>query len=419
MPTRDPEPFRPPGFDRRELLRRGALLGAAAALSPLPSASRAESGAASAPEPRVRGFGVLGRTRLRVSDISFGSSRLAGDESLVRHAVERGINYFDTADSYRGGESELTLGRALRGQRDRVLLASKVKCGAADDRATLMRTLERSLSRLQTGHVDVYFNHAVNDLEQLTHPEWFEFADRARAQGKIRFTGMSGHGGRLVECLDVALDQGLVDVILVAHNFGQDPAFYERFSRSFDFVATQPDLPRVLAKARAKGVGVVAMKTLRGARLNDMRPYEHGGASFAQAAFRWTLASPNVDALVVTMNSAAQVDEYLGASGARELARGDGALLRRYAVRSAATQCRYGCDACLASCPSQVPISDVLRTRMYAEDYGDPVLARREYAELGGGAEACLSCAETRCAAACPHGLDVPELTRRTARLLG
>ena len=77
---------------------------------------------------------------------------------------------------------------------------------------------------------------------------------------------MSGHGGHLIECLDAALDEDLVDVILVAYNFGQDPAFYERFTKSFDLVALQPDLPRVLAKAHSKGVGVVAMKTLMGAR---------------------------------------------------------------------------------------------------------------------------------------------------------
>ena len=58
-----------------------------------------------------------------------------------------------------------------------------------------------------------------------------------------------------------------------------------------------------MARAREKGVGVVAMKTLRGARLNDMRPYEGGGATFAQAAFRWVLSGPDVDALIVTMKS--------------------------------------------------------------------------------------------------------------------
>ena len=59
-----------------------------------------------------------------------------------------------------------------------------------------------------------------------------------------------------------------------------------------DWVATQQDLPRLLAKGKAKGVGVTVMKTLRGARLNDMRPYEKDDATYAQAALRWVLSKP-------------------------------------------------------------------------------------------------------------------------------
>jgi uncharacterized protein len=417
MAPREPRDLTAPeasGIDRREFLRRGAAAGLAAGLLPLaPAAAEMPR-----PEPAVRRRPLLGRTGLRVADISFGSSRLREDERVVRHALERGIDYFDTADSYTGGESERTLGRALRGRRNEVLIASKVKCGAHDDRQRLMKALEGTLLRLQTDHVDIYFNHAVNDVARLTNPEWFEFADRARAQGKIRFTGMSGHGERLVECLDVALDRDLVDVVLVAVNFGQDPAFYQQFASRFDFVARQPDLPRVLAKARRKGVGVIAMKTLRGARLNDMRPYERGG-TFAQAAFRWTLSNPDVDALVVTMTSPEQVDEYLGASGDQALRPGDAGLLTRYARRTATTQCRYGCASCLDACPSAVPIPEVLRTRMYARDYGDLALAKSEYEALGRGAEACLSCAERSCAGACPHGVEIAGLVDEVHALLG
>src|SRR2546429_631219 len=102
----------------------------------------------------------------------------------------------------------------------------------------------QSLRRLRTDYVDVYFNHAVNDVERLKNPEWHEFTARAKQQGKIRFVGMSGHAGRLIQCLDYALDTNGVDVILVAYNFGQDPAFYQGLTRSFDFIARQADLPR-------------------------------------------------------------------------------------------------------------------------------------------------------------------------------
>jgi len=402
------------GIDRREFLRRGALAGAGVGLLPLAAGSAL---AAVAP-PQVKAQRTLGRTGLRISDIGFGSYDLDGNVLLVRHALDRGISYFDTAESYQDGRSEETLGNALRGHRERITLATKTGAEANASRAALMQALEGSLRRLRTDRIDVYFNHAVNDLARLKNPEWHEFVSRAKQAGKLRFSGMSGHGGKLVECLDHALDHSLVDVVLVGYNFGQDPAFYERFTKNLDFVAIQPDLPRVLAKARAQGVGVIAMKTLRGAKLNDMRPYESGGATFAQAAFRWVLASPNVDALIVTMNDRRQVDEYLGASGWQPPSRADERLLERYEARHGASQCRYGCGDCLQACPAGVPISDVLRTRMYAEDYGDLAFARSEYAALGAGASACLGCAHRACAGACPHGLDIPELTSRAHRAI-
>jgi len=397
-------------LDRREFLCRSAAAGFAWSLPAL-------SAAAEDP-PRVRRHSVLGRTGISVPDIGFGSSRLAGDEAVVRHALERGIDYFDTAESYTDGASEETLGRALRGARERVTIASKVSCGESDRVADLMRALDGSLRRLQTDRIDVYFNHAVNDVARLRNPEWPEFTARAVQQGKIRFTGMSGHGGRLAECLDYAFDHDLVDVVLVGHNYGQDPAFYQRFTASLDFVAVQPELPRLLAKAKEKNVGVIAMKTLRGARLNDLRAYERDGGTFAQAAFRWVLSRPHVDALIVTMTSVEQIDEYLGASGSSRVTRGDLQLLARYEQRNGATQCRYGCGACLSACPEAVPIDAVLRTRMYAEDYGAPELARAEYAALGRGADACAGCAHRACTGACPHGIDIASLTAHTHGIL-
>lgn len=423
--SRERKPGGTGAYDRRTFLRRAGIgLGATGAgWFARPGAARA----ASAPgDAQIRAWGRLGRTGIRVADISFGASRLrSGEEHLVRHALERGVNYFDTADSYTRGQSESVLGNALAGERDRVAIVSKTHVRATDDRTSIMRALEGSLSRLKTDYLDVYFNHAVNDTDRLNNPEWFEFAETARRQGKIRFTGLSGHAGRLVDVIDHAVENDLVDVLLVAYNFGQDPAFYEGLTRGFDRVANQAGLPAALSRAREKDMGVVAMKTLMGARLNDMRPHERAGSTFAQAAFRWTLANPDVSALVVSMTSRAQIDEYLGASGSARAGHGNAPvsaadldLLRRYARLNNTTYCRQACNDCAGACPYTVPIADVLRTRMYALDYGDLAFARDEYAALAMDASACLSCSGEPCRDACSHGLDIPGLCAPTHRIL-
>ena len=405
----------PEFLPRRDFLKKSAAAGLGVGLLPL---AQAVPDAAAA-QNRVRRYVALGKTDIRMSDISFGGSRLgAGEEELVHHALDLGINYFDTAESYTGGDSEIAIGNALRGKRQKVYLTSKTHTGARDSGESMMRSLEASLRRLRTDYVDVYFNHAVNDVERMKNPGWREFVALAKKQGKIRYSGMSGHAGNLIECLDYCIDESAVDVFLVAYNFGQDPAFYQKFTRGFDFIARFPKLPQTLKRAKAKGIGVVAMKTLMGARLNDMRPYEQGGATYSQAAFRWTLSNPNVDSLIISMTSKERIDEFLGGSGWQKASRRDLPILRKYARLNGASYCRHACNDCEGACPQHVPIADVLRTRMYAKDYEDVTFARAEYALLGAGASACLACAHQSCAGACTHGLPIEKMTAPTHRML-
>jgi len=405
------------GCDDQRIDRREFLVAGAAGMAGLWGAGLGNA-AVEPLTPGVKRYVPLGRTGLSISDISFGSSRMR-DPAAVRHAFERGVNYFDSAEGYKGGDSETAIGEALHDVRDRVYLTSKTKAEADSTRAEMMAALEGSLRRLRTDRVDIYFNHAVNHLDRMKNDEWAEFTEIAKKQGKIRFRGMSGHGAQLVECLEYSLDHDLVDVILVAYNFGQDPAFISRFLDRFDFIALQPNLPPLLTRAHAKGVGVVAMKTLMGARVNDMRPYETPGSTFAQAAFRWTLSNPDVDALVISMNDAAMIDEYLGASGARSVGRRDRDLLGRYAALFGSAYCQHGCDRCADRCPNGVEIAEVLRTRMYDTDYGDRELARSDYGVIERDASPCLSCSGGPCASACPNGIPISALTRDTALRLG
>ena len=272
---------------------------------------------AAKPETSIKRYVKLGKTELEVSEIGFGSSS-SQDPDLVRYALDRGVTYFDTAESYRFGWSEEAMGKGLKGVRDKIVLGSKTKAGAKDTAIDMMKALEGSLQRLQTDYLDIYFNHAVNNVDRMQNEEWALFTERAKEQGKIRFRGMSGHGSRLASCLDYAIDQELVDVILCAYNFGEDPDIYDQLRHTFHFVAIQSDLPPVLDKARKKDIGVIAMKTLMGARLNDMRNFESQERSYAQAALRWVLASSRVDAAIISMTSLPKIDEYVQASGQKD-----------------------------------------------------------------------------------------------------
>jgi len=401
--------------DRRGFLGFGA--GAAIGLGGF-GAALSNSRASDSANARIRRYVRLGRTGLRVSDISLGSSGNS-DPEVVARAYDLGVNLFDSAESYRWGGAEKAIGEALKGRRDKVYLTSKTKAGASESRSEIMASLEDSLRRLQTDYVDIYFNHSVNDVDRLRNDEWLEFVELARRQGKIRFSGVSGHGSQLAACIDYAIDNDIADVILVAYNFAQDPDFYDKLRHVFHWSSIQPELPRLLAKAKSKDVGVLAMKTLMGARLNDMRPYERPGATFSHAAFRWVLSNPNVDALLISMSDRDDIDEYVAASGTGENSAYDRQLLERYAYMRAGNYCQPGCNACVNVCPNGVEIAEVLRTRMYDVDYGDRALANDEYAALGDAASACAGCTTQECLGACPIGVPIAEFTRDAARRLG
>jgi predicted aldo/keto reductase-like oxidoreductase len=407
-------------FLRESLVRGGAVVGLGASLSRTASA---------ATPPAIRRRVVLGRTGLEVPDICFGSFALdgkaGGNERVVAHALDRGITHFDTAEGYTKGRAEELLGRALRGRRDRVTITTKFWAEPHHTAEHQMKVLEQSLRRLRSDYVDIYLNHAVNDVARLESEEWQAFTARAKEQGKIRFAGMSGHSGRLTECLGYALDHDLVDVVLVAYNFAQQPSFREQATRyfkelaaDFDLVTTHPELPEMIRRAHEKNIGVMVMKTLKGAERNWMGPYEAPGRSFAQSAFRWVLSDPNVDALTVTMKSTAMVDEYVEASG-QAPDREDLAMLTTYERLAAGHSCQVGCGECASSCPAGVPIPDVMRVRMYHRSYAVPDVAAAEYARFSPDAEPCLSCSGAPCASACPNGLPIADWNRGTHRRLG
>jgi predicted aldo/keto reductase-like oxidoreductase len=210
---------------------------------------------------------------------------------------------------------------------------------------------------------------------------------------------VSTHTPNLEEVANFAIDDGRFDVLMLSYHHG---AF--------------PQLAAIIDRAAKSDVGIVAMKTLKGAKHRGLAELRDVADSYAQAAFKWVLTNPSVSCLVISFWEPAQLDEYLFASG-QVPTTSDHAVLERYDRAIAGKHCFQHCGACLSACPEGLAIDDVLRHRMYFEDYGREKVAMSEYARLEKQADVCVGCAAP-CAGACPFGVPIQERTLGAHRLL-
>jgi len=358
----------------------------------------------------VQNYRRLGRTDAMVSDISLGSGRIR-DKSVAIQAIDRGVNYFDTAPDYSHYTSENILGEAIRetGGRDRMFLASKF-CTAQGHLAAdtpvpeIMAAVEGSLRRLDTDYLDLVHIHSCDVVDRLMAPNFHEAFDRLRDQGKARFLGVSTHTPNLASIARQAIASDRFDVMMLAYHYG-----------------LFPEVGQVIDEAHAKDVGVVAMKTLKGAKAENLVGFEDESSSYAQASFRWVLSNPSVSCLVVSFFDERHCDEYLYASGSSPRPT-DRAVLDRYDRLASTDYCRPHCGACLDSCERDLPIDTVLRYDMYFESYrGRREMAREKYAKLtriGLDASGCEGC-PAPCAGACPFELPIRGKMVRAHERLG
>ena len=354
----------------------------------------------------IKKYTAIGATGLKMSDISMGCGGL-DNPYVVERALDLGINYFDTAPDYSSGQSEETLGKVFAdpAKRDGCIVVSKLcKMGRygghfppGTPEADLIAEVEGSLTRLQTDHIDILQIHAIaereNDSPRLTDPEMLSAVAKLKEQGKVGHLGITSHGPYGMEDLLVqAIESGHYAMIMPAFNFMEHPRLSE-----------------VLKKAQENNVGVVAMKTLAGARLEDLTRFEGVSGRIPEAAFKWVFTHPEVNGLVVTMRSTAEVEFFVASSGKRFTA-ADQEILEKYADAVWSQYCRTGCGDCLAHCPHGVAVADILRYDMYFTSYQDHLQAMTKYHRLPAAAKpyACTSC-DGPCLAGCTFGLPVRE----------
>jgi aryl-alcohol dehydrogenase-like predicted oxidoreductase len=347
---------------------------------------------------RIEGHRRFGRTDWNVSDIVLGTGRIQGEngEAIARKAIERGVNYFDTSPDYSGAGSENAMGKAIRGVRSQLFIATKFctpvgHLPTGTSVAHYKEAVEGSLARLGTDYVDLCHVHSVDSVDRLMDENVHEAFDQLKQEGKVRFLGFSTHTPNLQAVADAAIDSGRFDVMMLAYHHG-----------------LWPQIPEIMSRARKEqDMGVVAMKTLKGAKhrgLLDFGPYAE---AYSQAALRWALSNTDVSCAVISFFEHQHVDEYLSASG-KPLSPEDLAILEEYDRQIAGTFCGPHCGACLSSCPEQLAIHDVLRHRMYFEDYGWEKEGIRLYGQLERKASACVGC-DAPCMGSCPVGVDIPE----------
>lgn len=280
-------------------------------------------------------YRTLGRTGLSVSALALGTVELGLDYGiaapgafgrpeeadairLVHAALDAGVSFIDTARAY--GTSEEVLGKALRGRRHAAVLASKAQLspvGGApprgdDLRDQLRRSLDESLRRLQTDHLDIWQIHSVDAaiLDQIGVVA--EVFAEARAAGKIRCAGGSTYGAELPMA---ALATGIFDMLQVTYS-----------------VLDQRLAERVFPAAKAQGAGILARSILLKGALTERADYlperlaplrersrrfralaAGAGISPVQAAIAFGLAEPHIDSVLIGVRSLWELEEDLGA----------------------------------------------------------------------------------------------------------
>ncbi|MBP1654958.1 MAG: aldo/keto reductase [Bacteroidetes bacterium] len=353
-------------------------------------------------EPKLR---VLGRTGLKVSPLGFGCMTTS-DPAVIERAADVGVNYFDTARGYQGGNNERMVGAALKEKRRRVIISSKTQ---AKTRSEALADLDTSLRELNTEYLDIWYLHNRNRPDEVTD-ELLEVQQAAKKAGKIRFAGVSTHFN-MPDMLAHLVGRGQTDVTLASYNF-----------------TMKPELTEAIQTARRAGMGVVAMKVLaggfsriqRGDRLYGVNPGALTGTLKQQgamlAAIKWVLKNDSVDTAIVCMTDFEQLDENLRALS-EAFTESDEKLLRAQLAYIRPLYCRL-CGSCGGACEKGVPVPDMLRFLAYVEGYGQFAIARERFLQLPDGVRQirCRDC--DSCTVDCPNGVEVRNRLIRAQALL-
>lgn len=284
-------------------------------------------------------------TGIKVSELCLGTMMFGEKTSvkesmqIIDYALSEGVNFIDTADSYNRGESERIIGKALKGRRDNVILATKVRAKVGDDvndsglnRRHILKEIDQSLINLQTDYVDIYYMHSMDDT--VSPQEILETMDLLVKSGKVRYVGVSNFPAWQVNDLIWTADkrnlsrpivtQNMYNVItreveyelvpcIQRHNMGltvYNPIAGGLLTGSYDF-ANFPTEGRFAEKANYKGrywreENFKEINELK--KIADVR-----GMSLLELSLKWCLAKPYVDAVISGISHLEQIEQNIKA----------------------------------------------------------------------------------------------------------
>jgi aryl-alcohol dehydrogenase-like predicted oxidoreductase len=428
-----------PSFPK-ELSRRRFIGSSAAALAGAGLSARKKLFGSDSPagenEVKIKEYRTLGRTGFKVSDISFGAGELT-EPALLEAILDAGINYIDTAEGYGRGRSERMIGNVIK-NRDRKKIFVSTKLGLRGDltKEAIKGRALKCLERLQTDYVDCLMIHMPSKVEHLNTAGYHAAFEELKAEGRVRFRGLSNHGaqwGDVPETMEkvhlAAAEDGRFDVALLVYNFLQKDESerilkaYKQKNIGATLMKTNPVLNYMEMKEQAdkmqeEGRDVSErMQNLLGrlkgrADATEAFQKQYGLKGFDEvrsAAMKFVLNNPDVSCVCPTIKNFSDLEFYGNLSGARFDLKAE-RTLAAYRALYGDLYCRHGCDRCESSCPHNVPVNTIMRYNHYFRAQGREKSAMVKYAALPQNkADTCSMCSGY-CESSCPYGVPIQGL---------
>ncbi len=390
-------------IDRRNFLKTvgaaglGSVLASAEtnAADPTPSTKTEESKLPQVPRRK------LGKTGVEVPVLALGTMfNVVEKQIMLRKTLQWGVTYWDTADCYTGGNSELGIGKFLGANpeiRKDIFIVSK-----SDSRSPkgIQKLLDRSLKRMKTDYIDLYFLHGTSNPKELNEEirAWVEKAKKAK---KIRFFGFSTHKN-MAKCLTTAAKLGWIDAIMPSYNFR----------------LMQDDKMQAAIEACHKaGIGLIAMKTqAKKIRTNkDKELAEHflqRGFTEGQAKVKIVLEDKRISSACVGRDNLTHLQLNIAAVlDKTKLTQADMDVFKEYTTASCSGYCAGCADICESALQGTPYVSEVMRYLMYHNSYGEQKEARELFAKIPQKVRDKLPSIDySQAEARCPQNLPIGKL---------